>query len=192
MEKEKLRTIYLDKMAAMPAGELQDKSQSIAALFFEKFSLKKEKAVHVFIPIARHNEVNTYLIINRILKDFPHVRLGVPKSDFKKLTITSIEYNSDSKLKVNKLGIPEPQDGAIIEPNEFGIIVMPLLCFDNKGMRVGYGKGFYDRYLKNAPNIVKVGVSLFPPVEKISDINEYDIALDYCITPDQIHQFKKG
>jgi 5-formyltetrahydrofolate cyclo-ligase len=163
----------------MSSGELEDKSQSIAAQFFGEFDIKKQNAIHIFISIARHNELNTFHIINRMLKDFPKVKIGVPKSDFKSLALTSYEYNLDSKLKINKLGIPEPLN-----------VLVPLLCFDKKGNRVGYGKGFYDRYLVNVkPSTIKIGLSLFEPIDQIKDIDSNDVKLNYCIDPVKIHRF---
>jgi 5-formyltetrahydrofolate cyclo-ligase len=65
-----------------------------------------------------------------------------------------------------------------------------MLAFDKQGYRVGYGKGFYDRYLKRCqPDVMKVGFSFFPPVDQIEDINANDVPLSYCITPHQIYAF---
>jgi 5-formyltetrahydrofolate cyclo-ligase len=190
MDKETLRKKFLDKMAALSTGELEDKSQGIAAQFFQKFEIDSQEAIHIFLSIARHNELNTFHIINRMLKDFPQVKIGVPKSDFKALTMTSYEYTLDSKMKINKLGIPEPQNGKVILPEEYTMVLVPLLCFDERGYRVGYGKGFYDRYLKQTNRkAVKIGLSLFPPVKIISDTSDWDVKLDYCISPEKIYKF---
>jgi len=190
MDKETLRNQFLKKMASLSTGELEDKSQSIAAQLFQNFDIQSQEALHIFLSIARHNELNTFHIINRMLKDFPQVKIGVPKSDFKALTMTSYEYTLDSKMKINKLGIPEPQNGRVILPEEYTMVLVPLLCFDEKGYRVGYGKGFYDRYLKQMnSNTIKIGLSLFPPVKLITDTSDWDVQLDYCITPEKIFKF---
>ena len=69
------------------------------------------------------------------------------------------------KLK-NKYGIPEPVGGTEMMPAEIELIIVPLLVFDINGNRVGYGKGYYDRFLKScSENALKVGVSFFEPVE---------------------------
>ena len=188
--KESLRVKFLEQMAKISHGELEDKSQGIAAKFFENFAVDAQQAIHVFISIARNNEVNTFHIINRMLKDYPDKKIGIPKSDFKTLAITSYDFNHDFILKVIKLGIPEPQNGNSIPPFEFSLVLVPLLCFDKKGFRVGYGKGFYDRYLKlTNPKTIKIGLSLFDPVSSISDTDEFDIKLDYCITPEKVWRF---
>lgn len=183
MEKAKLRKEYIAKMAALTHGEVEDRSQAVAKLFFENFKLTNEH-IHIFLSIAKNNEINTYHIINQILREFPNVKIAVPKSDFANGTITCFSYSAHTKLKVNKLGIPEPASGDVIESSLFDIVLVPLLCFDKDGYRVGYGKGFYDRFLPDCkPGLKKIGLSLFPAIEKISDTNEFDVKLDGCIEP---------
>ena len=97
----------------------------------------------------------------------------------------------ENKLFIkNKFNILEPLDGEIIQPQLLDIIFVPLIAFDNKGYRVGYGKGFYDRYLPGCrKDAVKMGFSFFDAVDKIDDINEFDVPLNLCITPTYIYEF---
>jgi 5-formyltetrahydrofolate cyclo-ligase len=70
------------------------------------------------------------------------------------------------------------------------MVLIPLLAFDQTGQRVGYGKGYYDRFLANCrPDCIKTGLSFFPAEDKITDTNTFDIAMDFCITPDKIYEF---
>jgi len=63
-------------------------------------------------------------------------------------------------------------------------VIVPLLAIDKRGHRVGYGKGYYDKLLSQCkPTCMKVGVTLFEPIEEIEDVNEMDVPLDYCLTP---------
>ena len=90
----------------------------------------------------------------------------------------------------NSWGIPEPLEGILINEQQLDVVFVPLLAFDKAGNRVGYGGGFYDVFLKNCrKDVVKVGLSLFEPVEKIDGINEYDIPLNYCVTPTNTYEF---
>ena len=78
----------------------------------------------------------------------------------------------------------------LIDEKEIDLVLVPLLCFDKKGFRVGYGKGFYDRFLsKCRSDVLKIGLSYFKPVEKIEDVRDFDVALDYCITPKGVWHF---
>ena len=75
-------------------------------------------------------------------------------------------------------------------PNTIEVVFVPLLAFDKKGHRVGYGKGYYDKFLSHcAPSTIKVGLTFFTPVVKIKDIETTDMALDYVISPDRIYSF---
>ena len=77
-----------------------------------------------------------------------------------------------------------------MDAQKIDLVIVPLLAFDIKGYRVGYGKGFYDKYfLKTRPNCIKVGLSFFDPVDMISDKNEFDVPLNYCVTPNKIYEF---
>lgn len=93
-------------------------------------------------------------------------------------------------FEVNSLGISEPENGAAAAPENFDLVLVPLLSFDKAGFRVGYGKGVYDKYLKQVrPDAIKVGLSYFEPLSKIDDTDEFDIPLNYCITPQGIYEF---
>ncbi len=111
----------------------------------------------------------------------------IPRVDFEKDRLESIEFNSDTKLTFNKWQIFESAETKTVEPQLIDIVLVPLLCFDKKGFRVGYGKGFYDKFLENCrKDCLKIGLSYFPPIEEISDTHPKDVMLDYCITPDEI------
>ena len=74
-----------------------------------------------------------------------------------------------------------------IQNSKIDLVLIPLLCFDKKGYRVGYGKGYYDRFLAECrPDVMKIGLSIFEPVDEISDVDEFDVKMDYCITPNKI------
>ena len=93
-------------------------------------------------------------------------------------------------IKPNIWNIPEPIDGATIETSKIQLVFVTLLAFDKKGQCIGYWKGFYDRFLKGCPKALKIGLSFFDPIREIIDTQSSDIALDYCITPNQIYQFQ--
>lgn len=95
-----------------------------------------------------------------------------------------------NQIKENQWNIPEPQFGEITAAEKIDLVIVPLLAFDLKGNRVGYGKGYYDRFLKQCrPDCKKVGLSFFEPVQKIIDVDDYDVKLTQCITPEKSFVF---
>ena len=93
-------------------------------------------------------------------------------------------------LKRSRWGILEPQSGIKINSNQIDVVFVPLLIFDLQGHRIGYGKGFYDRFLaKCRKETIKVGLSYFDPIERIEDIQSHDIPINFGITRDRIYEF---
>ena len=91
-------------------------------------------------------------------------------------------WSMKEPLIINKFGIPEPTSNKIIYPN---IFLVPLVAYDEKLYRIGYGGGYYDRYLKKIKKrkkIITIGLAYsFQKVKKIP-INEHDIKLDFIVT----------
>ncbi|GAL62151.1 5-formyltetrahydrofolate cyclo-ligase [Algibacter lectus] len=93
-------------------------------------------------------------------------------------------------IKKNNYNIPEPIDGIEILDDKVEVVFIPLLAFDTLGNRVGYGKGFYDRFLvKCKPETIKIGLSFFEASAEITDVFESDVRLDYCVTPERVYEF---
>lgn len=100
-------------------------------------------------------------------------------------------YNQDTELKNNSWGIPEPVSGQRIEVDAIDTVLIPLLVYDRSGGRIGYGKGYYDRFLSTCrPQVRKIGLSLAPPLDKILCLESTDIPLDYCINPHGVLSFE--
>jgi 5-formyltetrahydrofolate cyclo-ligase len=104
--------------------------------------------------------------------------------------LTSYYYSKEKNLIENKFGILEPTDtNTLFEDDNIDIFIIPLLAFDNKGNRIGYGGGYYDNYLKKFPNSIKIGVSLEEAIDNKWNGTEHDMKLDYCITETKIYKF---
>ncbi|UKT63509.1 5-formyltetrahydrofolate cyclo-ligase [Pedobacter mucosus] len=145
------------------------------------------KTVHIFLPIVEQNEPNTFLLIEWLANNYPLIKIIVPKADFETALMTNHEYVGKHDLKKSLFNILEPQK-ANLHSGEIDMVVIPLLAFDKQGYRVGYGKGFYDRFLENI-NAQKIGLSLSNAIDQIEDVDEHDIRLDYCITPTETIKF---
>ncbi|MFD2513115.1 5-formyltetrahydrofolate cyclo-ligase [Pontibacter locisalis] len=192
MLKAELRKKMLQQRRALSAEEVQLRSNQIAELFFRYFPLEGGQTVHVFLPITRNNEVDTWPIIERLRREHPKVQVAVPVTDVEQNVLTHHHLTDEAVLIENEWGIPEPQEAHIIHAEDVDVVLIPLLAFDKVGHRVGYGKGFYDRFLADCrPDVLKIGLSLEPPVELIADSNPYDIPMNYAITPEGLWPEKK-
>jgi 5-formyltetrahydrofolate cyclo-ligase len=186
MEKATLRIDYLEKRKAMSSDCINEQSIQIKQRFFESMDLTDVHYVHIFLPILKQKEINTYLILEEIEQRYPYISLVVSRSLPATNEMEHYLYESD-KLALNKWGIPEPfaNPDTLISEDKLDLVLVPLLVADNQGNRVGYGKGFYDRFLQKCrPDVLKVGLSLFPPIAHISDVNLFDIPLSILLTPD--------
>jgi 5-formyltetrahydrofolate cyclo-ligase len=154
---------------------------------FKTLDFSKIGSVHVFLPIVARNEPDTFLLIDWLRENFPKIKIIVPRADFEIHVMENYLYLGKEDLVINRFQIPEPQraEATTIIPD---IVIVPLLAFDLKGHRVGYGKGFYDRFLQNLP-AQKIGLSFFEAVTEINDVHLNDVRLDKCITPMGILEF---
>jgi len=188
MTKSELRKIYLERRRSLSAAEIADKSLRIAELFFDNFDPEQIKLLHCFIAIEKFNEIDTTTIFHRLWSEFPQITTVVPRVDHVSGEIGNFTFGPETQLVKNQWGIREPVDGESVSDADIDLVLVPLLCFDRGGHRVGYGKGFYDKLLsKCRPDCVKIGLSYFPPEAMIEDTNPYDVKLDRCITPDEIY-----
>ena len=187
MKKQDLRIVYRNKRNSLDQKEIQDLSFEIAnrSLTLDIWDYTN---YHIFFPIENNNEIDTKLIIQIAYGKDKNVVL--PKTNFKKKTITNYLLTDSTLMTTNKYGISEPRSGIEINEKQLEVVFIPLLCFDEKGQRVGYGGGYYDRLLKKcSSNAIKIGLSLFDPIEKIEDINQKDIKMDFCIIPKKTYKF---
>lgn len=192
MDKRELRKTYLEKRQEFTADDVKEKSLQIAERFFREFDLAKINYLHGFLPIERFHEIDTHLIFHRVWFEHANVETVVPRINFERDELDNLIFTPVTELIENAWMIHEPTHNELVESGKLDLVLVPLLAFDRRGDRVGYGKGYYDKLLKTCrPDCVKVGLSHFPPVERIIDSNEHDIRLDYCLTPDETYKFNK-
>ena len=190
MTKSELRKIYLAKRQMLSFPERELASTRIAARLFRDFDLSKVKVLHCFIHIERFGEVDTRPIFQDIWSKYPQIQTVVPRVNHETEELDCLKYGQDTELVHNAWQIGEPARNDHVEPREIDIVLVPLLCFDRRGHRVGYGKGFYDRFLRKCrPDCQKVGLSMFEPIDEISDAHENDEPLDAAVTPSETISF---
>lgn len=191
MNKNALREDYLQRRESLSENALEERSRQLCEHFFQALNLKEVRHLHCFLPIMQKKEVDTWLFIRRLWKEYPQIGVVVSRTDWKNRRMEHFHLQEGTALRESKLGIPEPVNAPACPAAKIDLVLLPLLAFDRRGQRVGYGAGFYDRFLAEcAPHTRKVGLSLFGPTEEtITDVNEHDVPLDACITPEKVYSF---
>lgn len=180
MTKAELRKTYKALRKNLSETQIDDLSLAISNQLL-KLPIWEYTFYHIFLAIEAQKEVNTDYILNILSGKDKNILIS--KSDFETGEMTHFLLTDNTVIKKNSYNIPEPIDGIEITNDKIEVVFIPLLAFDKKGNRVGYGKGFYDRFLANCkPETVKIGLSFFEAEDDISDVFEGDIGLDYCVT----------
>ena len=187
--KSELRNSYSLKRKNLSDYQINKRSILISKKLLD-IPIWDKEFYHIFLTSKKNNEIETKFILSMLAQK--NKKVVVPRL----IDLNNLEHillTQQTILKENSYGIPEPQkyNDKIIFPQELDVIIVPLYVFDLNGNRVGYGKGYYDRFLKNCrDDVIKIGISLFEPVKSISDISRNDIALNYAITSNSIFNFQ--
>jgi len=155
---------------------------------FQKLDWSNVSFVANFYPLENQNEPNS-LLFSRFLKlMIPGIQIVYPVVNTVNSTINF--YKESEEIQFNEWGIAEPTSNEIVEPSIIDAVIVPLIGFDLRGHRIGYGKGFYDKYFENYPkHRPRIGVSYFEPLSNIEDTHEFDVPLTHCITPWNSYEF---
>ena len=186
MRKKELRLTYRNKRNLLASSTADDFSLEIANRTLQ-MPIWDFTFYHIFLSIDKNKEVNTEPLLSIIQGKDKNV--VVPKI-FPDKVLKNFLLTDGTPIKENSLGIPEPLGGIEVSADQLEVVFIPLLAFDLKGHRVGYGGGYYDILLEKCPpRTLKIGLSFFEAVNKIDDVNGNDVPLDYCITPKRIYEF---
>ena len=189
MQKKVLRKKYHAERLSLTAAQ-QTKLDDLLLIQFQQLALPPLHAILSFIPIEARKEVNTFILTDFLKFRNPGLQVCYPKIDIFQNTMQAMIAGEETDFDANEYGIPEPVYGTVLEAQQLDAVLVPLLIFDKRGYRVGYGKGFYDRFLTTCrPDCLKIGVSYFDVIDIIEDANEFDVPLNYCITPHRSYVF---
>lgn len=188
MTKELLRQLYREKRRKLSLQQIREFSTQIIGqadsagfLNFESF--------HIFVPISGNREVDTLPLISRLFERQKSV--VVPKTEGREMLNCLIK--PDTEFVAGHFGVPEPVEFEPFRSDKIDIVFVPMFVCDKLGNRVGYGGGYYDRFLAGVrPDCLKVGLNFFEPVPEIDDVTDTDIRLDYCVTSEGIVSFGNG
>jgi 5-formyltetrahydrofolate cyclo-ligase len=185
--KSELRKAYLERRRSLSPEEHSRLSHAIIDRLFSEIDLRPINAVHCYIALRHFGEVETGILFDRVWNTHPRIITTAPRIDVASGEVESHIYQRGSLTREGRWKILEPEGSKIVPAEALDLIIVPLLCFDQRGHRVGYGRGFYDRYLRRCrSDCIKAGLSFFPPVESIDNVHEGDIPMDLCVTPEEI------
>ncbi|MDQ2720741.1 MAG: 5-formyltetrahydrofolate cyclo-ligase [Bacteroidota bacterium] len=189
MTKKELRNIYKEKRKEISLEKIE-KYNDLILINFQKINLGDVKCVHTYLASLKLREADTAKIIRYLKFKNPGIKVTVPKIDIRSGKMHHHVFDDTMEIINNDYGIDEPVSEIKITETEIDLVIVPLLAFDKSGFRVGYGKGYYDKFLSQCrEDVIKIGVSFFEPVDEIEDINQFDLTLNYCATPEQLFAF---
>jgi len=191
MKKSDVRNIYKEKRLQLTISQ-REKMDDLMLIQFQKLVIDIPALIMTYSPVKALNEFDPQGITDYCYFKNPEQQLFYPLmiKNTKNCEISAVIVDDNTSFEINKFGIEEPIDGIDMIPTEIDMFIVPLLGFDKKGHRVGYGKGCYDRFLKKCrKDCIKVGFSYFDAIEKIEDTDKYDVKLDYCVTPERSFTF---
>lgn len=190
MIKKELREIYKKKRLEISDKE-KAKLDDLLLIQFQKIPFYNAEVLLSYFPMPHTAEPDTHLFTRFLQHMIPGLQTAYPVTDFSTATMDAFLVDDDTEFAENAFHITEPKSDEMAQANSIDIVFVPMLICDINGNRVGYGKGFYDRYLAQCrEDVVKIGFSYFEPVDAINDTHEFDIPLDYCITPQNFYEFE--
>ena len=175
MDKRELRRMIREQKRAMSPEQIAEKSRRLGALFANSELYRSASAIYGYLPY--NQEVRTVPMLEQALRDGK--RVAVPKvygDEMRFIWMTDL-----SQVEKGYSGIPEPVADEPVADDETALVLMPGLAFDPQGHRIGYGGGFYDKFLAQEPHHPTVALCYeFQMLERL-DTEEFDIPVDLVL-----------
>lgn len=178
--KTEIRGGILDRRNQLQKADILEKSSDIAESLFRLEQYKNAKSVMLFASFG--NEVGTHEIIR---KSLANKTVLLPKVESHEIE-PSLILDFDSLVPSGKWGILEPIELMKVAYKNIDLVLVPGIAFDRRGFRLGFGFGYYDKFLKKVPKAVKIGLAFdFQVVDKIPK-EEHDVPVDFIITEKRV------
>ena len=186
MSKERVRKEILSARKSISMEELVVKSDSIKEKLFSTELYKNANTIMAYIDFR--NEVLTEKIIKTAIADGKRIVIPISVVETRQLILSEI-INYDSELESGAYGILEPKPEYIreVDPKLVDLVLIPGVAFDERGFRVGYGAGYYDRFLERVrPDTSKIALSLELQMVEYAHEDSHDVPVDIVLTEDRI------
>ena len=175
MDKKVLRRQIREQKKAMTEAEIASRSEKLGELFAATEAYRNAKSIYGYLPY--NQEVRTVPMLQKAIADGK--RVAVPKVYVD--TMRFIWLDDLTKVEKSEMGIPEPIADEPVADDETALVLMPGVAFTEKGDRMGYGGGYYDRFLANEPNHPTVALCYEFQILETLPTEEFDIPVDLVL-----------
>lgn len=182
-QKQQLREKLLESRSELSEEEYARKSEEIIQLLKEQPEFKKADTIHCYVSIKERNEADTRSLIKELLEQGK--RMVVPITDFNDGTLTSVYLDDFTDLQRNKWGVLEPAKGKEASPADLDLVMVPMVGGDLNKNRIGYGKGFYDRFLQQV-SCPAIGLLFERCLVDMVPTESFDVSLHKLITEKRV------
>jgi len=188
--KKEWRTHFQSQRLALTLEDRELRSLQLAQQYLSLFEKELPAVVHLFLPITSKAEIDTWIILKKINEAYPLVKTVTSVIADDQQSLETIEVRIDTPMLINSWGIPEPINRIHFPAKAVEEVLTPLLAADHKGYRLGYGKGFYDRFFENCSmSVVRTGLNFFPEIKEDLPHDAWDVKLHRLISPEGVHDF---
>ena len=184
MEKKKIREQILDNKEKMDEITLKSYSDSIIDQLYNTDYYKKSKTIMTFISFGA--EVDTHEFIKTSIANGKRIVVPITIPETKQLKLSQVLDFNHLEIGFYNILTPKKEFIRYVDPSEVDLIIVPGVAFDRDGYRIGYGGGYYDRFLSKLDHVTKISLAfdmqLIPKVPHES----FDIAVNYIITEKEL------
>ena len=182
-KKKQLRNDLLERRKAISEPEYYGASADIIERLKEQVEYVEARTIHSYVSMNKRREVETRELIKEMLSKGTEVVVSI--SDLEEGTLTHVQLTSYQDLEKNKWGVLEPTGGQEVSPESLQLVIVPMVAADEHCNRIGYGEGFYDRFLSKV-HCPKIGLIFEQNVVEQLPTEDFDIALDKVITEERV------
>ena len=181
--KQEIRQKLLKIRSEINPEAYREKSAKIIASLKKQPEFIKAETIHCYVSMNERNEVDTHGLLKYLVESEKKPVASI--TNFQDGTLSHRYLTSLDHLQENKWGVLEPVGGEVAEANEFDLVIVPMVGGDGDKNRIGYGKGFYDRFLENV-TCPTIGLLFDDCLIRSVPVEPFDISLDKCITERKI------
>ena len=183
LRKKEIRKILVRRRLSISDEDRDEKNRLIFERLISIPEFNTAQSVHLYIPIKGKKEVDTWPVVTYLLE--ARKKVVVPVMEFNSVVLHHVYLEDIHDLKPNKWGVEEPGQKITADIKTIDVVIVPMIGGDTNGNRIGYGKGYYDSFLKQI-KAVKIGLLYDECLIDEIPVEPHDIRLDIMVTDRQV------